>query len=92
MAAESSISTSTRLVPVIPDGGWGWAVVLGSFFIHVIADGFVYSFGVLVEILMQHNVTAIIRSQQNGEQVQTKIFCCLERKYGVIASVWSKCE
>ncbi|KAL6743061.1 hypothetical protein Aduo_016146 [Ancylostoma duodenale] len=53
MAAESSISTSTRLVPVIPDGGWGWAVVLGSFFIHVIADGFVYSFGVLVEILMQ---------------------------------------
>ncbi|KAL6739911.1 hypothetical protein Aduo_013309 [Ancylostoma duodenale] len=45
--------TSSRLVPVIPDGGWGWAVVVGSFFIHVIADGFVYSFGVLVEILMQ---------------------------------------
>ncbi|RCN53273.1 transporter, major facilitator family protein [Ancylostoma caninum] len=51
MTAEAL--TSSRLVPVIPDGGWGWAVVVGSFFIHVIADGFVYSFGVLVEILMQ---------------------------------------
>lgn len=40
-----------RLVPVSPDGGWGWVVVIGSFFIHVFADGFVYSFGVLVETL-----------------------------------------
>lgn len=29
-----------------PDGGWGWMVVLASFFIHVIADGIVYSFGI----------------------------------------------
>uniref|UniRef100_A0A1I7WPK2 MFS domain-containing protein n=1 Tax=Heterorhabditis bacteriophora TaxID=37862 RepID=A0A1I7WPK2_HETBA len=43
----------SRLVPIPPDGGWGWIVVLGSFFIHVFADGFVYSFGVLVEVLME---------------------------------------
>ncbi|GMT33376.1 hypothetical protein PFISCL1PPCAC_24673, partial [Pristionchus fissidentatus] len=43
----------TRLVPVIPDGGWGWVVVVGSFLIHVLADGFVYSFGVLVEELVK---------------------------------------
>lgn len=43
----------TRLVPVIPDGGWGWVVVVGSFLVHVLADGFVYSFGVLVEELVE---------------------------------------
>uniref|UniRef100_A0A8R1DWE0 MFS domain-containing protein n=1 Tax=Caenorhabditis japonica TaxID=281687 RepID=A0A8R1DWE0_CAEJA len=45
-------SGSGKLVPLPPDGGWGWVVVLGSFFVHVFADGFVYSFGVLVETLM----------------------------------------
>ena len=33
-------------LPVPPDGGWGWMVVIGSFMIHVIADGIVYSFGI----------------------------------------------
>ncbi|GMR34148.1 hypothetical protein PMAYCL1PPCAC_04343, partial [Pristionchus mayeri] len=47
-----SSSKMTRLVPVIPDGGWGWVVVVGSFLVHVLADGFVYSFGVLVEELV----------------------------------------
>ncbi|CAI5454499.1 unnamed protein product [Caenorhabditis angaria] len=42
-----------KLVPVAPDGGWGWIVVIGSFFVHVFADGFVYSFGVLVEELIK---------------------------------------
>lgn len=30
----------------IPDGGWGWMVVFGSFMIHVIADGITYSLGI----------------------------------------------
>lgn len=25
--------------PIIPDGGWGWAVVFSSFMIHFIMDG-----------------------------------------------------
>ncbi|CAK5042395.1 unnamed protein product [Meloidogyne enterolobii] len=35
------------------DGGYGWVVVLGSFLIHVFTDGFVYSFGVIAESLIQ---------------------------------------
>jgi len=35
--------------PMVPDGGWGWMVVFGSFMIHVIADGIAYSFGIFVE-------------------------------------------
>ncbi|VDO91785.1 unnamed protein product [Haemonchus placei] len=53
MTAVASPSKSKQLVPIPPDGGWGWVVVLGSFFVHVFADGFVYSFGVLVEVLMK---------------------------------------
>ncbi|KAI6173251.1 MFS domain-containing protein [Aphelenchoides besseyi] len=43
----------TRWRPVALDGGYGWAVVFGSFMIHVFADGFVYSFGVIAESLVQ---------------------------------------
>jgi len=41
-------------VPTVPDGGWGWVVVFGSFMIHVIADGIAYSFGVFVEDFVVH--------------------------------------
>ncbi|KAK0403713.1 hypothetical protein QR680_017082 [Steinernema hermaphroditum] len=45
-------SSPSRWVPKATDGGWGWFVVVGSFLIHVFADGIVYSFGVMVDVLM----------------------------------------
>ena len=38
----------------VPDGGWGWVVVFGSFMIHVINDGISHSFGVFVEDLAEY--------------------------------------
>ncbi|KAL5103655.1 Monocarboxylate transporter 14 [Taenia crassiceps] len=36
------------------DGGWGWVVVLASFFIHVLIDGLAYTFGVFTTDLVEH--------------------------------------
>lgn len=38
----------------IPDGGWGWMVVFGSFMIHVIADGITYSLGIFYSEWVQY--------------------------------------
>ena len=35
-------------VPVAPDGGWGWVVVLAGFMVHFILDGINYTFGILL--------------------------------------------
>ena len=40
--------------PRPPDGGWGWVVVFGSFMLHVIGDGIIFSFGVFVENLVDY--------------------------------------
>ena len=42
----SSVSSSSSLPAVPPDGGWGWAVVFASFIAHCIADGCAFSFGI----------------------------------------------
>lgn len=47
-----SVTKDRRYVPIV-DSGWGWIVVVGSFFIHVFADGIVYSFGILLEVIMR---------------------------------------
>ncbi|KAJ8957427.1 hypothetical protein NQ318_004907 [Aromia moschata] len=49
---ESIISSEVSLYvaemkPSIPDGGWGWLVVLACFYINMIADGVGFTFGLL---------------------------------------------
>lgn len=39
--------------PEPPNGGYGWVVVVGSFFVHVFVLGNVYSFGVLYPVLIK---------------------------------------
>lgn len=42
--------------PKVPDGGWGWMVVLASLIISMIADGVSFSFGLLyIEFLHEFN-------------------------------------
>ncbi|KMQ91230.1 monocarboxylate transporter 14 [Lasius niger] len=43
-----------RKKPKVPDGGWGWVVVLASLVISMIADGVSFSFGLLyIEFLQE---------------------------------------
>jgi len=44
---------SADAVPVPPDGGWGWVVVIASFTCNLILDGIAYTFGVLLNPLVK---------------------------------------
>lgn len=35
-------------IVVPPDGGWGWVVVLAAFYCNIVVDGIIYSFGMLM--------------------------------------------
>ncbi|KAI9553951.1 hypothetical protein GHT06_019222 [Daphnia sinensis] len=50
-AKKTPTNDDEEVVPP-PDGGWGWAVVFGSFMIHIIADGFTYTLGIFIVELM----------------------------------------
>lgn len=49
LEAGSEMKADVSSVSVVPDGGWGWMVVLGTFMVHLINDGVEYSFGIFVE-------------------------------------------
>ncbi|KAK3107095.1 hypothetical protein FSP39_007049 [Pinctada imbricata] len=54
--AQSSTSSSGE--DLAPDGGWGWMVCLGSFFINFILDGTMFTFGIiLLELLDEFKET-----------------------------------
>lgn len=54
-----------------PDGGYGWVVVLASFFCNVIVDGVIFSFGVFLadvsnDLQVSKGATAWVGSLQTG--------------------------
>lgn len=60
---DSICSIDEHDKPDIPDGGWGWVVVLSSFLISMIADGISFSFGLLfIEFLEEFKASNAITS------------------------------
>ncbi|XP_068973670.1 uncharacterized protein [Bombus flavifrons] len=51
---EDELANKGKRKPKVPDGGWGWVVVLASLVISMIADGVSFSFGLLyIEFLKE---------------------------------------
>ncbi|GFY71356.1 monocarboxylate transporter 14 [Trichonephila inaurata madagascariensis] len=46
-SSSSSDDSEATIMPLPPDGGWGWVVVFAAFMINFIADGISFSFGIL---------------------------------------------
>ena len=72
-SGESTVSTDSvgRYIPDPPDGGYGWVIVMASFFNHVIVDGIAYTFGVfyvefLEEFKESKSKTALVGSLLAG--------------------------
>ena len=43
MSGDSRIS---QYIPLPPDGGYGWVIVIAAFINHVIVDGITFTFGI----------------------------------------------
>jgi hypothetical protein len=50
---EKLVAKDVDLV-VAPDGGWGWVVMIASFFSNLIVDGVCYTFGIFFTELVDY--------------------------------------
>jgi hypothetical protein len=66
------------------DGGWGWFVVLGAFFISLICDGCAFSFGVIFVYLVEE-----FQESKSETAWVASIFYCLSLLLGPVASALS---
>ena len=81
-SSESSLAFSEAFgLPPAPDGGWGWFVVLGAFFVSLICDGCAFTFGVVFVYLIEE-------FQETKSQTAwiASIFYCLSLLLGPVAS------
>lgn len=53
-SASTSMTIVTKRKPKIPDGDFGWVIVLASFIISVIIDGIAFSFGIIYTELLNY--------------------------------------
>ncbi len=59
MSKRPSASSEVKVVPLEeipapPDGGWGWVICAASFLCNTVLDGIAYSFGILLQPLVDH--------------------------------------
>ena len=88
-STTSSSSSESSLVafsdafglPPAPDGGWGWFVVLGAFFLSLICDGCAFSFGVMFVYLIEE-----FQQTKSETAWVASIFYCLSLLLGPVAS------
>jgi len=57
----------------LPDGGWAWIVVFGSFMCNVVLDGIVFSYGILLIPLLQ-NFDSSRTIISNGGSIMTGVY------------------
>merc|ERR1712226_628979 len=75
-------------VPLPPDGGWGWVIMMGSFMAYFIADGWSYSFGVFFNPFLDNfqegkGKTATIAALLYGiPLLVSPVVCALTTAYG----------
>lgn len=63
MEGDGEAEQEVKTMPTPPDGGWGWMVVFASFMIHVLADGFTYTFGIyFVHLMLYYKASAAATS------------------------------
>ncbi len=59
--------TKAEAPSVVPDGGWGWMVVLGSFILHILLGGLSRSYGLIyLQLREKFNSTAAITAWVGG--------------------------
>lgn len=54
ISSHSSMGSSSTFKKKIPDGGYGWVVVMASLMVSLIADGVSFSFGLLYTQLLDY--------------------------------------
>lgn len=67
-------------IPIPPDGGWGWVIVLSSFLCNLIVDGIAYTFGVFLPHLVIYfgvgpGTVSIVGSLLAGVYLSCGQFC-----------------
>ncbi|KAG6452063.1 hypothetical protein O3G_MSEX007461 [Manduca sexta] len=78
ICSESSIEEK---LPPIPDGGWGWVVVVSAFLVSACADGLAFSYG-----LLQNEFTKYFETTQSKTSLIGSLFIATPLVAGPIMS------